>query len=242
MAVQEKQNLRERCLYCSGRATSICNVIALDDLSELVAESEDMRLSSGTRFMMDGAPAVDFYVVAAGMVKIFNILEDGRRQVISFAGVGDFIGLAAEETYEFSAEAVQDVKLCRFSHHSIGRLIEKFPQLEKRLREEARHELTRLQKHLLTLGRQTAREKLSSFLLDFVERACRAGGCGECKAKESPVKIFLPMTRYDIADYLGLTIETVSRVMRNFEREHLIEINSIHYVKILDVGKLQDVK
>lgn len=237
MAVLESEKLRERCLYCNGRAMSICNVIDLADLPALVGESEELHFSAGERFIHEGMPAVDFYVIASGMVKIFNILADGRRQIISFARSGDFLGLAAEETYEFAVEAVQDVKLCRFSHHSIGRLIEKFPQLEKRLRDEARRELMRLQRRLLALGRQTAREKVASFLLDHVHLSC-----GGCKDRKEPVAVFLPMTRYDIADYLGLTIETVSRMMRNFEREKLIEITTINYIKLINEDRLNAIE
>ncbi|MCT6855118.1 MULTISPECIES: Crp/Fnr family transcriptional regulator [unclassified Bombella] len=230
--------VKERCSNCPGRIVSICNVINDSDLPALVAESSRVIIPPGRCFIEEGTPARYFYVLTSGRVKLFNLMVDGRRQIIGFADLGNFLGLASSETYEFTAEALGEAVLCRFSHSSIDRLIERFPRLRGRLQKEASSELVKMQSRLMLLGRKTARERLATFLMEQARPCCVYGKvwCNE----DGPVTLSLPMSRTDIADYLGLTIETVSRTFSTFKKEGLISIKGASSVTLLAVGSLNN--
>ncbi|MXV45203.1 helix-turn-helix domain-containing protein [Saccharibacter sp. 17.LH.SD] len=200
-----------------------------------------MHIPSGRAFIEEGTPAHDFYVLTDGRVKLFNLLPDGRRQIAGFARRGDFLGLAAAKNYAFSAEALGDVMLCRFSHSSIERLTERFPRLQQRLRDEASRELIQMQRRLVLLGRKTARERLATFLVEqSCSMLCRKGR-DQLTVPDGPVLVNLAMPRTDIADYLGLTIETVSRTFGLFKKERLITVRGITGITLLEPYRLVDI-
>lgn len=230
--------VRERCGRCSGRSVSICNAIDDEDLPVLVAESSRVAVSAGRCFIEEGAPAHDFYVLAGGRAKLFSLMPDGRRQIIGFAELGDFLGLASSETYAFTAEALGDVSLCRFPRSSIDRLVERFPRLRCRLQREASSELVKMQARLMLLGRKTARERLASFLVEQAIPCCAHGQT--IQDEHGPLTLPLPMSRTDIADYLGLTIETVSRTFGLFKKEGLISVRGASSVTLLAPGVLSN--
>lgn len=247
---QAKDSVKLHCADCAGHILGICNVIEATDLPALLAESGYIRLPAGRVFLQEGVPAHDFYVVATGRVKIFNLLPDGRRQITAFIEPGGFIGLAATNYYAFSAQVLEDAILCRFSQQAMRRLSVRFPQLAQRLCEEAARELVRLQARLLLLGRKTARERVAAFLLERVEAGLISRKDGDLKKgskntggdKFSPIhEMYLPMSRGDVADYLGLTIETVSRILSRFRQERLIEMHDIAYVLLLNRAKLAEI-
>src|SRR5262249_30899264 len=189
---------------------------------------------TGRAFIQEGDPAEHFFNVTGGCAKLFKLLPDGRRQITGFAGVGTFLGLAVSATYAFSAEALAPLKVCRFSRAKLRALPDYFPVMEQRLLEVASNELVAAQEQMLLLGRKTARERLASFLI------ARAALPATCLAHEpAPAEIItLPMTRADIADYLGLTIETVSRTLTRFKSERLIEIPAAGEIAVRDRAAL----
>src|SRR6266496_558773 len=143
-------------------------------------------------------------------------MPDGRRQVFGFALPGDFLGTAPFDRYSFSADAIDAVTVCRLSREAFTHFIEQRPHFLIRINAFAARELMLAQEQMLLLGRRTAEEKVASFLVDWRERLAHIGDKRET--------IALPMSRQDIADYLGLTIETVSRTLTRFERERLLVI------------------
>jgi CRP/FNR family transcriptional regulator len=154
--------------------------------------------------------------VLEGVLRLYKLLPDGRRQFIGFALPGDFLGLAGSPQYEFSADAIGAVVLCQFSRASFARFGENRPRFLRRINEFAGRELTRAQEHMVLLGRRSAEEKVASFLIGWRDRLAGIGGAEEV--------LPLPMGRLDIADYLGLTIETVSRTFTKLERDGIIRI------------------
>lgn len=230
--------VRGRCARCAGRSVSICNVIDDEDLPVLVAESSRVTVPAGRCFISEGVSAHDFYVLTGGRAKLFSLMPDGRRQIIGFAELGDFLGLASSDTYAFTAEALGDVTLCRFPHSSIDRLVERFPRLRCRLQKEASSELVKTQARLMLLGRKTARERLASFLIEQASPCCAHGQT--ITDEHGPLTLALPMSRTDIADYLGLTIETVSRTFGLFKKEGLISVKGASAATLLKPGRLSD--
>jgi len=215
------------CLHCESRSTSVCSAIDDADLGRLVSSVVRMTVPPGCEFVEDGAEATDFFNVTRGTVKLFKLLPDGRRQITGFAGPGDFIGLAGAQTYGFGAEAADLVSLCRFSRRRLTRLLDDFPAFERRLLAEASAELIAAQNRMLLLGRKTARERVATFLM---ERMARCGNGAD---------IALPMTRADIGDYLGLTIETVSRTFSALRKEGLLADAGPRDVRVLSVPRLR---
>lgn len=225
------------CLTCGARAFSVCNVIDDADLDRLSAASMTVSVQPGHTFIQEGDPAEHFFNVTAGTAKLYKLLPDGRRQVTGFAGVGYFLGLAVSSNYAFSAEALEPVKVCRFSRAKLRGLLDDFPALEKKLLDVASNELVVAQEQMLLLGRKTARERLASFL---IARASLLPHCPGRPGVSLVERIHLPMTRSDIADYLGLTIETVSRTFTQLRKDGIIALPEQTRVEILKREALED--
>jgi CRP/FNR family transcriptional regulator len=230
--ILQADQARDACADCEARHRSICHAIDDVDLAQLSAAAVATEFERGKVFIHEGDPATDFFNVIRGTVKLFKLLPDGRQQITGFAGLGYFLGLAAMETYSFSAEAIEPVRACRFSRPKLRRLLTTFQELEHRLLATACNELATAQEQMLLLGRKTARERVASFL---VARLADASPCGHSEM------IRLPMKRGEIADYLGLTIETVSRVFSRFKSERRIDTPTSDTVLVLDRRWLEDV-
>jgi CRP/FNR family transcriptional regulator len=197
----------------------------------MAAITQRLRFKAHEPLFAEGEPAAHVFNVTSGVVKLYKLMPDGRRQITGFLGVGDFLGMAVGETYAYTAEALSDAWVCRFPRARLEALLIEFPQLQRRLFAMASTELRAAQDQMLLLGRKTAKERLCSFLLYMSQRAVRSG------EKASP--IVLPMTRSDIADYLGLTIETVSRTLTQLKAEGLIDLLHGGKVRLNDETALE---
>jgi CRP/FNR family transcriptional regulator len=222
----------QHCLKCGARSASVCQVMAEPDLSRLGEAAVRMEIPRGQTFIAEGEPAVDFFNVTSGTAKLYKLLPDGRQQITGFATIGHFLGLAVSRNYAFSAEAIEPLLVCRFSRPKLRTVLEDFPALEHKLLETACNELATAQEQMLLLGRKTARERVASFLF---ARLQQANPCHET------TRIHLPMTRGEVADYLGLTIETVSRTFSKFKAERKIATPSNDIVDVLDIDWLEGV-
>ena len=217
---------------CVARTLSVCNAIADADMARLSMIAEVTEVAAGQGFIDEGEPADCFFNITAGTAKLFKLLPDGRRQITGFVGPGQFLGLAVSDTYAFSAEAIGCVRYCRFPRDKLRALLDDFPLMQKRLLEFASNELVVAQEQILLLGRKTARERLAFFLLAQMRQGMPRG--------YSRKQFKLCMTRIDIADYLGLTIETVSRTLTRLNAEELIDIVSQSDMVICDPVGLED--
>ncbi|MDG6093867.1 helix-turn-helix domain-containing protein [Acetobacter sp. AN02] len=217
---------------CRARGSGVCSVLSPEELSALYQVSERISFPPGHIFIEEGTDAWCFYNVTQGTVKLFRSLPDGRRQITGFGSPGCFIGLAVTETYGFGAETVEAVTLCRFSRKKLETLVNRFPQLERRLLNEASHELVLAQDQMLLLGRKTARERVASFLLTRI-------AADDCEHTQDSIVLHLPMTRADIADYLGLTIETVSRTLSRMRQDGLIRTGADRMIEIRSRERLR---
>ena len=215
----------QQCLKCDARGASVCSAIPDADLARLASVATHSEIARGQTFIEEGEPATDFFNVTYGTAKLFKLLADGRQQVTGFAAAGHFLGLAVSRTYAFSAQAIEPVRLCRFSRRKLQAVLTDFPALERKLLETACNELATAQEQMLLLGRKTARERVASFLLARLRSAV-------CCAHANEIR--LPMTRSEIADYVGLTIETVSRTFSLFRKDGKIAVPAQDLVVILD--------
>jgi CRP/FNR family transcriptional regulator, anaerobic regulatory protein len=206
----------EPCSECSIRRLSVCAALDKADLRELAHLSRHMHFSPGETVFAQEEMTTSFYNLQDGVMRLYKLLPDGRRQIIGFALPGDFLGLAASSRHNFSADAIGQVMLCQFSRSAFARFSEDKPDLLRRINELAVRELSQAQDHMVLLGRRSAEEKVATFLIRWRDRIAQVAGPSQT--------VPLPMSRQDIADYLGLTIETVSRTFTRLERDGVIEI------------------
>jgi len=172
-----------------------------------------MMLSKGEELFAEGDEAEYFYEVVSGAIRSYKLLSDGRRQIDAFHLRGDIFGVEAGREHRFSAEAVGDVQVIAFRRSRLSAIIEEDAVFRDRIMTATLRNLQRAQDHMLLLGRKTAQEKLATFLLDMAVRL-----------SDDAEHFDLPMQRSDIADHLGLTIETVSRTLTHFTRSGLIRL------------------
>jgi CRP/FNR family transcriptional regulator len=224
---------RSPCSACTVRHLTLCATLEEQELAEMTAIVSSMELAPGDPLFDEGQPADHVFNVTAGAVKVYKLLADGRRQMTGFLFPGDFLGLANEENYAYSAEAVTHTALCRFPRRKLERLLERYPKMEHRLLGMASHELAVAQEQMLLLGRKSAREKIASFLLMLSRRAVQRGQNGD------PVSV--PMSRNDIGDYLGLTTETVSRTFTQLKQGGNINLLPGGKVELVDRARIEDI-
>jgi CRP/FNR family nitrogen fixation transcriptional regulator len=180
-------------------------------------------LARNEEIFADGDLSDCWYKVISGAVRL---LTDGRRQVAEFYFSGDCFGLENMPERLFSAEAVSGVIVMRYPRRATEQLIDESPGLARGLRDMTLRDLANAQIRMLMLGRMSAPERVATFLLDMFERRNATRG------------IDLPMSRNDIADYLGLTVETVCRVMSAFKRDGAIGIPTPHRIELRDRAAL----
>jgi len=176
----------------------------------------------------EGDAAHVYYKVASGVVRNCKFIDDGRRQIEAFYVAGDLFGFEAGTKYQFSTEAVCDCTLVAYRRRSADVKMQSDDRLTSQIYASVMRNLSRAQAHILLLGRRTALEKVAAFLCDWADRA--SGG----------KFVSLEMTRQDIGDYLGLTIETVSRMMSQLERQGLIELSSARQIKVNNPAALRE--
>ena len=211
---------------------AFCGVLTDQELPRLIAILTHVLVEAHQPIIDEGEPADYLFNVTGGAVKLYKLLPDGRRQITGFLFEGDFLGIAMNDRYNYSAEAVGRVTLCRFPRRKLESLLDEFPKLEKRLLGMASNELVQAQDQMLLLGRKTAREKIVSFLLSLSERAVKRGS--------GPSPIALPMGRADIADYLGLTTETVSRTITQLKRNGAVRLLPGGQIELPDTSALHE--
>lgn len=223
--------LGEPCADCDIREIGVCSSLEPAELEQVRRIVSTLSLHAGQSAIVEGEPAQDLFNVISGAVKLYKLLPDGRRQITGFLSTGDFLGIAFNDTYAYTAEAINDVKLCRFPRRRLEGLLPDYPMLERRLLGEAAHELVAAQDQMLLLGRKTALERVTSFLLMLSKRAARM--------RKSDSRLEVPMTRTDIGDYLGLTTETVSRAISRLRDDKIVSVETRGQIVVLNRDALE---
>jgi len=197
---------------------------------QVTAVGAPQKVSPGKTLFAEGDEAENVFEVARGMLRLCKLLADGRRQITGFLTAGHILGLADQDAYLYTAEAITEVTVYRYSRTRFERMLDEVPGFAKRLLGMTSNELCAAQDQMLLLGRKSATEKLASFLLLLAKRQ----DDDDCN------RIQVPMTRADIADYLGLTVETVSRNFTRLRQEEIIALRSTSCVEVLDRDQLEE--
>ncbi|MFK7938784.1 MAG: helix-turn-helix domain-containing protein [Roseovarius sp.] len=203
---------------------------APNDMSvDVAACSNETRLKSKSYLYYEGDTVDWLYQVKSGVLRLTRVLEDGRRQVIAFGFPGDIVGFPSNGLHHTDCDALVDARLQPYRRSSLDNC-KADPKLHRLLLDAALHEISAMQDHFMMLGRKSAAEKVASFLCVLANRiGTDAGGCQVVE---------LPMSRSDIADFLGLTTETVCRVFTQLRKSKIIEINNIYTIKVLRADAL----
>lgn len=221
-----------RCCACPIREHAVCAYASGDELTTLDAIKSYRDYPAGRDILSAGGRAPMVGSIVRGVVKLTKSLPDGRSQMVGLLFPGDFVGHPTRAEAEFDATAATDVTLCLFQRAPFESLLRGSHHLEQRMLDMTLNELDAAREWLLLLGRKTARERLASFLLMLARRAPKL-------AADPRAEIALPLTRGEMAAYLGLTIETVSRHMTRLRADGVIGFDTARSVRIPSIERLE---
>ncbi|MEM7267770.1 MAG: helix-turn-helix domain-containing protein [Pseudomonadota bacterium] len=222
------------CGDCPIRHRAVCSRCDVDELALLDRIKTYQSFRAGETILWAEEP-MDFVAsVVIGAATLSKTLEDGRRQMVGLLLPSDFIGRPHRPTSPLDVTAVADTMLCRFNRRDFETLIAEHPHISERLLDITMDELDAARDWMVILGRKTAREKIASFLTILAQRQAALA-----EHTATSVKFTLPITREAMADYLGLTIETVSRQLTALRKAGLIEMQSLRGVLVPDLAALE---
>lgn len=223
------------CTTCTVRQLSLCAGLDGETQGRLKAINQTAVLEPHRLLFQEGDAADYVYTVTSGQVSLSMSLPDGRRQITEFLGPGDFIGLGLDSntaSHSLTAETLTEVHACRFPRRAFAGLMEETPALGRRVLNFASRRIAAAREQQLMLGRKTAVERVASFLLQAARRSVARG------AAASPLT--LAMTRGEIADHLGLTLETVSRGFSRLRQLGVIRLDGADRVTLNDLDRLAE--
>lgn len=219
------------CMHCSVRHLAVCSALSAEEVHALESVTTSYSVENGATIARAGEDRLHVYTLTAGALRLVRTLADGRRLVSGFVLPGDYIGLSGSDTYRYDVEAIADSRICRVGVAQMRELRMRYAHLERKLLQRACQELDTAQDSAMALARMQPPEKLADFILRLAERQARHHASGE--------RVVLPMGRGDIADHLGLTMETVSRTFTKLRQSNLIALPHLNVVDILDRAGLE---
>ena len=224
------------CDHCVVRNRAICDGLDSEEVAALSTIGRRRHLAPGESLIWEGEESLLVANVIEGVLKLSTGTEDGREQIVGVVYPSDFIGRPFGGTTNHTVTALTEARVCVFSRRDFDVFAHDHPALEHKLLERTLGELDRTRKWMLLLGRKSASEKVASFLLELAERLM-PGDCQHAHVSHAE-QFTLPFSRQQIADVLGLTIETVSRQFTRLKNDGMIELPSRREVVILDKGAL----
>lgn len=234
LAVREscsrRGDLETPCATCGAKEFNICEPLDPARQAKLFSQATRLAWPARTSLFRVGDAAKHVFNITEGTVALSRTMGDGRRQIFGFLLAGDFAGLEVGPTYSFDAETVTETRACRFERNAFNGFMGEHADVATRLVRMVSNDLVEASRHEMLLGRKTAVERVASFLLDLRLRS------NQRHLRTSPLA--LPMTRTEIADYAGLTIETVSRVFSRLKKAGVIDLDGNHAVRVIDAARL----
>ncbi|MGV3491915.1 MAG: Crp/Fnr family transcriptional regulator [Devosia sp.] len=221
------------CRSCEARHRGLCGVLRPDELIKLAKQTHKTRHREGDELIGESTEIRSYANVMRGVVKLSKVLEDGRQQVVGLQFAPDFIGRLFGKESQVTAQAASTVDLCVVPSKALERMIADTPALQHRLMQQTLRELDEAREWMVTLGRKSAQEKVASFLHLIATHA------DPLQFDGGAVSFDLPLTRADIGDFLGLTIETVSRQLTKLRQMGVITITNNRHVEIADLDDLR---
>jgi len=224
-----------RCELCVARRRGICSALPSEQLDKLSAIARRRTVPANHYIFRDGDEANAFASIQSGVVKLIKTTANGEQHIIGLMYAPEFLGHTFSHQHRFSAAAATDVELCTYPRPAFGRLTTEYPSIEGWLFEFTVRELDLCRDWTLMLGRKSSYERVASLLLMIAKRG-RFAINGSLPPNTAEFE--LPLTRSELADYLGLTLETVSRKISRLKSKGLIELRGTRDVKVPDVELL----
>ncbi|MDR9803434.1 Crp/Fnr family transcriptional regulator [Rhizobium hidalgonense] len=219
------------CRSCQARHGVVCGALSRHQLRELGRHSLRRKVDAGSQIVAQGAESSFYSNIMRGVVKLCKVMPDGRQQIVGLQFAPDFVGRPFVRESTLSAEAATDAEICVFPRNLLDRMISETPELQRSLHDQALKELDAAREWMLTLGRRTAEEKVASLLHLIATHA-------EPQTATSTA-FDLPLSRAEIADFLGLTIETVSRQLTRLRKGGVIRIENVRHIVVPDMDELE---
>jgi CRP/FNR family transcriptional regulator len=219
------------CRSCQARHGVVCGVLSSGQLKDLGRHSLRRKVDAGCEIIAQGSESSFYSNIMRGVVKLCKVMPDGRQQIVGLQFAPDFVGRPYVRESTLSAEAATDAEICVFPRNLIDRMISETPELQRSLHDQALKELDAAREWMLTLGRRTAEEKVAS-LLDLIATHAEP-------QTATSTAFDLPLSRAEIADFLGLTIETVSRQMTRLRKSGIIRIENFRHIVVPDMDALE---
>lgn len=216
------------CRGCLGRSQGGCSVLSPSELVEMARHTHITRRAAGGLLIGEGAPVEAYSTVMRGIVKLSKTTENGGQQLVGLQFAPDFLGRLFGDESQVTIEAATEVQLCVVPRGAFERLVKATPALERRLMQQTLRELDEARDWMVTLGRKSARQKVASLLRLF------AGHANVDPNASEGYDFDLPLSRTDIADFLGLTFETVSRQLTLLRLDGVIRVTGGRHVKVPD--------
>lgn len=223
------------CQACAIRNRAICADLDDGEIAILNRIGRRRMLAAGEQLMWEGEEAILVANVIEGILKLSTQTADGKEQILGLVYPADFLGRPFGQTTPYGVEALTDAHVCVFQRADFDRFAREHPRLEHKLLERTLSELDRTRRWMLLLGRMNAEQKLASFLLEMSERVGHKG----CTASGRE-QFELPLSRQQIADVLGLTIETVSRQLSKLRKDGLIDLPARREIVIVERNRLEE--
>ncbi len=222
------------CSSCPIRHRAVCAKCDTDELERLNAIKFYKTYAAGETIAYQGDELDVVASVVSGVATLERGIEDGRMQMVGLLLPSDFIGRPGRTILNYDVTAVSDVTLCSFHRQPFEQLLIEIPHLQERLLQMAFDELDAAREWMLLLGRKTAREKIASMLISVVKRTHLPEG----QSLGTATRLELPLSREAMGNFLGLTIETVSRQFTALRKDGVIELEGKRVVIIPDMDLL----
>ena len=234
--MQETEPTHNFCQACAVRNRAICADLDQDEIAILNRIGRRRKIEAGEQVLWEGDEAVIVANVIDGLLKLSTQTSDGKEQILGLAYPSDFLGRPFGDTVPYGVEALTPALVCTFQRADFDRFAREHPRLEHKLLERTLTELDRTRRWMLLLGRMNAEQRVATFILDLADRLA-PDMCGAFGIETDLVE--LPLSRQQIADVLGLTIETVSRQLTRLRKEALIDLPSRREIRIIDRDGLE---
>ncbi len=216
--------------YALRNKATLFKTLSDQELEAIANIAQHKSICAQQYLLTQQTPAESVYNLISGMALIERTSSMGERQILAFLFPGDFVGLTNSEHFEYSVKSLSDLHLHEFKRKALMELADRTPHLKENMQKIGANVLSRALDQVYVLGKKRADQRLCYFFLHLLERMPGA----------SADKILLPMTRQDMADFLGLTIETVSRSLSKLKKENVIAFPTPQHLEILDLASVEE--
>lgn len=230
------------CATCDVRQTAVCGALDTERLNALSVHALTQTYLPEETVFIESYPCKHYFNIVRGVARLSKSLADGRRQIVGFGYANSLAGYTTDIDYPYTMEAISELVVCRFPRRAFETNLDRSDELKTAFIKRTQRELSRCRDHIVLLGKRTAMERLAFFLYESMSRSSISGGTSggtSGTGHTDRTEVWLPMSREDIADFLGLTTETVSRAFTKLRQSGTIDMPCPKHLYIKDAEGLR---